>query len=80
MPAKLTTTIGNIEIKVTNPTNRQIVKDFYEYLQNIDTSENYQYLNNELTKLNQKITKAGICISTFQIAHLPPLGGTICKD
>ena len=42
MPAKLTTTIKNIEIKVTNQTNRQIINDFYEYLQNIDTSENYQ--------------------------------------
>ena len=42
MPAKLTTTIRNIEIKVTNQTNRQIIKDFYEYLQNIDTSEKYQ--------------------------------------
>jgi hypothetical protein len=42
LPAKLTTTIRNIEIKVTNETNRQIIRDFYEYLQNIDTSENYQ--------------------------------------
>jgi hypothetical protein len=42
LPAKLTTTIRNIDIKVTNQTNRQIIKDFYEYLQNIDTSENYQ--------------------------------------
>lgn len=42
MPAKLTTTIKNIEIKLDNPTNRQIIRDFYEYLQNIDTSENYQ--------------------------------------
>jgi hypothetical protein len=42
LPAKLTTTIQNIDIKVTNQTNRQIIKDFYEYLQKIDTSENYQ--------------------------------------
>ena len=42
MPAKLTTTIKNIDIKVTNQTNRQIINDFYEYLQNRDTSENYQ--------------------------------------
>ena len=42
MPAKLTTTVKNIEIKVTNQTNRQIINDFYEYLQDIDTSENYQ--------------------------------------
>ncbi|MDN5845005.1 MAG: hypothetical protein L0H53_01885 [Candidatus Nitrosocosmicus sp.] len=42
MPAKLTTTIKNIDIKVANQTNRQIIKEFYQYLQNIDTSENYQ--------------------------------------
>ncbi|WP_458746030.1 hypothetical protein [Candidatus Nitrosocosmicus sp. T] len=42
MPAKLTTTFKNIEIKVINQTNSQIIYDFYEYLQNIDTSENYQ--------------------------------------
>ena len=42
MPAKLTTTVKNIDIKVTNQSNRQIIKDFYEYLQHIDTSENYQ--------------------------------------
>jgi integrase/recombinase XerD len=42
LPAKLTTTIKNIEIKVTNQTNRQIIRDFCEYLQSIDTSENYQ--------------------------------------
>ena len=42
MPAKLITPVKNIEIKVTNHTNRQIINDFYEYLQNIDTSESYQ--------------------------------------
>ncbi|CAN5767959.1 hypothetical protein BH23THE1_BH23THE1_15640 [soil metagenome] len=42
MPAKLTTTVKNIDIKVTNQTNRQIINDFYEYLQNMDTSESYQ--------------------------------------
>jgi integrase/recombinase XerD len=42
LPAKLTTTVKNIEIKMTNQTNRQIINDFYEYLQNIDTSESYQ--------------------------------------
>ena len=39
LPAKLTPTIKNIEIKLDNPTNRQIIRDFYEYLQNIDTSQ-----------------------------------------
>ena len=42
MPAKLITTIKNIEIKVENETNRQLIKEFYEYLTSIDTSENYQ--------------------------------------
>ncbi len=42
MPAKLTTTVKNIDIKVTNQTNRQLIRKFHEYLQNIDTSENYQ--------------------------------------
>ena len=42
MPAKLTTTAKNIEVKAVNHTNRQIIKDFYEYLQNTDSSENYQ--------------------------------------
>jgi hypothetical protein len=42
LPAKLTTTIQNIDVKVLNQTNRQIIKDFYEYLQHIDASENYQ--------------------------------------
>jgi integrase/recombinase XerD len=42
LPAKLTTTIKNIDVKVVNQINKQIIKDFYEYLHNIDTSENYQ--------------------------------------
>ena len=42
MPAKLTSTIKNIDIKVANQTNREIIKDFYKYLQKIDTSGNYQ--------------------------------------
>ena len=42
MPAKLSTTIENIDLKVKNQVNRQIIKEFYEYLQNIDTSQNYQ--------------------------------------
>ncbi len=41
MPTKLTTTTQNIDIKVTNQTNRQIIR-LYEYLQKIDSSENYQ--------------------------------------
>ena len=42
MPAKLTTTIANIDIKVKNQTNRQIIKEFYNYLKSIYTSESYQ--------------------------------------
>ena len=42
MPAKLITTIKNIEVKVENETNRLLIKEFYEYLTSIDTSENYR--------------------------------------
>ena len=42
MPAKLDTTIKNIDIKVENETNRQLIREFYEYLTSIDTSDNYQ--------------------------------------
>ncbi len=42
MPAKLITTIRNIEIKVENETNRQLINGFHEYLTDNDTSENYQ--------------------------------------
>ena len=43
MPAKLTTTIvTNIDKKVNNQINRELIREFYNYLKNIDTSENYQ--------------------------------------
>ncbi len=42
MPAKLTTTITNIDKKVKNQVNRGLIKDFFTYLKNIDTSESYQ--------------------------------------
>jgi integrase/recombinase XerD len=42
LPAKLTTTINNIDIKVKNQVNRGLVKEFFTYLKNIDTSESYQ--------------------------------------
>ena len=42
MPAKLTTTIRNIEIRVEKEANRQLIKGFHEYLTSIDTSKNYQ--------------------------------------
>ena len=42
LPAKLTTTITNIEKKVKNQVNRQLIEEFFYYLTTIDTSENYQ--------------------------------------
>ncbi|MGN6346728.1 MAG: hypothetical protein ACTHME_03400, partial [Candidatus Nitrosocosmicus sp.] len=42
LPAKLTTTIANIDSKVNNEVNRDLIKEFYNYLKNIDTSDNYQ--------------------------------------
>lgn len=43
LPAKLTTTIANIEKKVKNQVNRQLIEEFFHYLTTaIDTSENYQ--------------------------------------
>jgi integrase/recombinase XerD len=42
LPVKLTTTIQNIETKVSNSYNRELILRFHDYLKNIDTSENYQ--------------------------------------
>ena len=42
MPAKLSTTVRNIDTKVKNQVNRELIKEFYNYLKNLDTSENYQ--------------------------------------
>jgi integrase/recombinase XerD len=42
MPAKLTTTIENIDKKVYNSINRELIRKFYKYLKDIDTPENYQ--------------------------------------
>jgi integrase/recombinase XerD len=42
LPAKLTTTIENIDKKVYNNINRELIGKFYKYLKDIDTSENYQ--------------------------------------
>ena len=69
MPAKLTTTIQNIDIKITNQTNRQIIKDFYEYLQKIDTSENYQ--NGLLKVLIRYAEHIGKNITFYQIQENP---------
>jgi len=42
LPAKLSTTVENIDKKIKNQVNRELIKEFYVYLKNIDTSENYQ--------------------------------------
>lgn len=42
MPAKLKTTLENIDKKVNNEENNKTIHDFYRYLKSIDTSENYQ--------------------------------------
>jgi integrase/recombinase XerD len=41
MPAKLTTTISKIQT-VPNPTNAEIIGEFYHYMRDSDTSENHQ--------------------------------------
>jgi hypothetical protein len=44
MATKLSTTLGDIN-SILNPTNPSLVKEFYEYLKEIGTSENYQNQN-----------------------------------
>ena len=44
MAMKLSTTLGHIH-KIPNAINASLVKDFYEYLREIGTSENYQNQN-----------------------------------
>jgi len=44
MAMKLSTTLGHIN-KIPNSRNASLVKDFYEYLKEIGTSENYQNQN-----------------------------------
>jgi integrase/recombinase XerD len=41
MPAKLTTTINKIQI-VPNPSNAEIISEFYHYMKGSDVSENHQ--------------------------------------
>ncbi|VFJ14526.1 hypothetical protein [Candidatus Nitrosocosmicus franklandus] len=65
MPAKLITTIKNIDVKVANQTNRQIIKEFYEYLKTIDTSENYQ--NGLLKVLIRYAEYIGVYTTFYQI-------------
>lgn len=42
MPAKLITGINNIEKKVTNVIDGELITEFHNYLTNIDIFENYQ--------------------------------------
>jgi hypothetical protein len=44
MAMKLSTTLGHIN-NIPNALNAAIIKDFYEYLKGIETSENYQNQN-----------------------------------
>jgi hypothetical protein len=65
LPAKLSTTDGNIDTKVKNQANRELIKEFYTYLKNLDTSENYQ---NGLLKVIIRYTEyLGIDITFHQI-------------
>ena len=44
MAMKLSTTLGHIN-NILNALNAAIIRDFYEYLKDIETSENYQNQN-----------------------------------
>ena len=65
MPAKLSTTVGNIDTKVKNQANRELIKEFYTYLKNLDTSENYQ--NGLLKVIIRYAEYLGIDITFYQI-------------
>jgi integrase/recombinase XerD len=66
LPAKLTTTITNVEKKVRNQVNRQLIQEFFDYLTiTIDTSENYQ--NGLLKVLIRYAEYLGPEVSFYQI-------------
>ncbi len=65
LPAKLTTTINNIEKKVKNQVNRQLIEEFYYYLTTKDTSENYQ--NGLLKVLVRYAEYLGSDVTFYQI-------------
>jgi len=65
LPAKLSTTVGNIDTKVKNQANRELIKEFYIYLKNLDTSENYQ--NGLLKVIIRYAEYLGIDITFYQI-------------
>lgn len=44
MPVKLSTTIKNIKL-LENPTNRELIQGFYNFLKSNNTSESYQNQN-----------------------------------
>ncbi len=65
MPAKLSTTVTNIEKKVHNQVNRDLLYEFYAYLKTIDTSENYQ--NGLLKVLIRCAEYLGPSVTFYQI-------------
>ena len=65
MPAKLSTTVSNIDTKIKNQVNRKIIKEFYNYLKNLDTSDNYQ--NGLLKVLIRYAEYLGPDITFYQI-------------
>jgi hypothetical protein len=42
MPVRLSTLLNNIERHVHNLTNVSLIKEFYQYMKDNDTSESYQ--------------------------------------
>src|SRR5918995_7473493 len=64
MPAKLTTTISKIQT-VPNPTNAEIIDQFYQYLKSSDVSENHQ--NNCLKVVITLATFLGTNITFYDI-------------
>ena len=67
MPAKITTTIINIEKKLSNQTNRQLLGEFYNYLVGIDISKNYQ--NGLLKVLIGYAEYIGPSVTFYQIQY-----------
>jgi integrase/recombinase XerD len=66
MPAKLTTTINKIPT-VPNPTNAEIINEFYQYMKGSDVSENHQ--NNCLKVVIALANFLGTDITFFDIRN-----------
>ncbi len=65
MPAKLSTTLKNIQKKVKNNVHKDLINKFYNYLASIDTSESYQ--NGLLKVLIRYAEYLGPDITFYQI-------------